>query len=261
MRWSREAEAAIQKVPFFVRKKVIQRVEAHVMQSGKAQVELSDVDELKKKFLSKGGMEKEVKGYEIASCFGGSGCPNAANPVARLAADLEKIFERENLPGFLKSVVKGDLKFHHEFRVSLSECPNACSRPQIADIGIMGVVLPGISGEACSLCGSCAEACDEGAITLDTKIQRPIIREPLCLNCAKCIRVCPTGTLTGTQKGFRVMLGGKLGRHPRLAMEVPGIHSHDEVLAILKNCLKFYKKTSKKGERFSHLLSSLDQIR
>ncbi len=204
--------------------------------------------------------EKEIKGYEIATCFGGSGCPNSANSVTRLAADMEKIFEAENLLGFLNSTVEGDLKFHHEFRVSLSGCPNACSRPQIVDIGIIGAVLPGISGEACSLCGSCVETCDEGAIELDEKIQRPIIHEPLCLKCAKCIRVCPTGTLGEKQKGYRVMLGGRLGRRPRLAMEVSGIHSHDQVLEILKNCLNFYKKTSKNGERFSHLLSSLYQI-
>jgi len=260
MKWSGEADAAIRKVPFFVRKKVVQKVEDHVMQSGKTQVELSDVEDLKKKFLSKGGMEKEIKGYEIASCFGGSGCPNSANSMTRLAADMEKIFERENLLEFLKTTVKGDLKFHHEFRVLLSECPNACSRPQIADIGIIGAVLQGITNDACTLCGACAEACDEQAIELDTKIQRPIIHDALCLNCAKCIRVCPTGTLTEKQKGYRVMLGGRLGRHPRLAIEVPGIHSQDQVLEILKNCLKFYTKTSKNGERFSHLLSSIDQI-
>ena len=260
MKWAGEAEAAIHKVPFFIRKKVIQKVEDHVGRKGKAWVELSDVEELKKKFLSKGGMEKEIKGYEIASCFGGSGCPNSANSVTQLAADMEKIFETENLLWFLKSTVKGDLKFHHEFRVSLSECPNACSRPQIADIGIIGAVLPGICGEACSLCGTCVETCDERAIELDEKNQRPIIHDALCLKCAKCIRVCPTGTLTEKQKGYRVMLGGRLGRHPRLAMEVPGIHSHDQVLEILKNCLKFYKKTSKNGERFSHLFSSIDQI-
>nr|NJM02245.1 4Fe-4S dicluster domain-containing protein [Desulfobacula sp.] len=260
MKWTGQAEAAIQKVPFFVRKKVIQRVEAHVMQSCKTTVELSDVEGLKKKFLSKGGMEKEIKGYEIAACFGGSGCPNSAHSVTRLAADMEKIFDMENLLGFLKSTVKGDLKFHHEFRVSLSECPNACSRPQIADIGIIGAVWPEVSGKACTLCGACVESCDEGAIELDTKIQQPIIHDALCLNCAKCIRACPTGTLAGKQKGFRVMLGGRLGRHPRLAMEAPGIHSHDQVLEIVKNCLRFYKKTSKHGERFSRLLSSLDPI-
>ncbi len=148
--------------------------------------------------------EKEIKGYEIATCFGGSGCPNSANSVTRLAADMEKIFETENLLGFLTSTVKGDLKFHHEFRVSLSECPNACSRPQIDDIGIIGAVLPGITDDACSLCGACVEACDEGAIEPDTKIQRPFIHDSLCL--------------------------------------------------------KFYKKISKNGERFSHLLASVDPI-
>jgi dissimilatory sulfite reductase (desulfoviridin) alpha/beta subunit len=258
VKWSKEADTAIRKVPFFIRKKVIQKVEDHVEQKGKTWVEISDVEELKKKFLSKGGMEKEIKGYEITSCFGGSGCPNSANSVSRLAADMENIFETENLLGFLKSTVKGDLKFHHEFRVSLSECPNACSRPQIADIGIIGAVLPEVSEEACTLCGSCADACDELAIEPDGKNQRPIIHDSLCLKCAKCIRSCPTGALIEKQKGYRVMLGGRLGRRPRLAMEVPGIHSHDQVLEILKNCLKFYKKTSKTGERFSHILPSID---
>jgi dissimilatory sulfite reductase (desulfoviridin) alpha/beta subunit len=56
------------------------------------------------------------------------------------------------------------------------------------------------------------------------------------------------------------MLGGRLGRRPRLAIEMGGIHSHDQVLKIVKDCLKFYKKASGNGERFSHLLSSLDQI-
>ena len=260
MKWSKEADTAIKKVPFFVRKKVIQKVEDHARQKGKTWVELSHVEDLKKKFLSTGGMEKEIKGYEITSCFGGSGCPNSANSVTRLAADMKKIFEAEDLLGFLKSTVKGDLKFHHEFRVSLSECPNACSRPQIADIGVIGAVLPGISEEACTLCGACVDACDERAIELDTKIQRPIIHDSLCLKCAKCIRSCLTGALTENQKGYRVMLGGRLGRRPRLAMEVPGIHSHDQVLEIVKSCLRFYKKTSKNGERFSHILPSVDPV-
>lgn len=260
MKWSKEAETAIKKVPFFVRKKVIQKIEDHVAQKGKAMVELFDVEELKQKFLSKGGMAKEIKGYEISSCFGSSGCPNSANSVTRLSQDIEKIFETENLLEFLKKNVKGDLKFHHEFRVSLSDCPNACSRPQIADIGIIGAVIPGIFDEACTLCGSCVNACDENAIKLDEKNQMPVIDDHRCLMCSKCITACPSGTLIEKRKGFRVLLGGRLGRHPRLAMEIHGIHSHDQVLEIVKKCLAFYKNTSRNGERFSHLLSSTDRI-
>jgi len=204
--------------------------------------------------------EKEIKGYEISICFGSSGCPNSANSVTRLSQNIEKIFETENLLEFLKKRGKGDLKFHHEFKVSLSDCPNACSRPQISDIGVIGAVIPGVSDEDCTLCECCVNACDENAIELDEKNKIPIIDAHHCLMCSKCVTACPTGTLTEKQKGFRVILGGRLGRHPRLAMEIGGIHSHDQVLEIVKSCLAFYKNNSQNRERFSSLLSSVDQI-
>ncbi len=260
MKWDRDAEAAIKKVPFFVRKKVKKRVEAHAGEKGKTIVQLSDVNELKKKFLSKGGMEKEIIGYEVSTCFGGAGCPNTAYATGPVAKDIEKLFKKADILGFLKQSVKGGLKFHHEFRVALSDCANACSRPQIVDIGIIGSVLPGVSDEPCTGCNACAEACKEKAISLDENLESPQIDYDLCLMCKKCITVCPTGTLGEKQKGFRVMLGGRLGRHPRLAMDVPGIKSHDEVLQIVQNCIKFYKANSKNGQRFSHVLSSIDQI-
>ncbi|WP_300457985.1 4Fe-4S dicluster domain-containing protein [Desulfobacula sp.] len=260
MKWSEPADQAIHKIPFFIRKKVKKKVEAYVAQKGKSRVDLSDVTELKKKFLSKGGMEKAIKGYEVMTCFGGAGCPNTANACARLAADIENIFEQANILAFLKAHVKQDVKFHHEFRVALADCPNACSRPQIVDIGIIGSVLPGISHEPCSHCNACVDVCGEAAIRLDDKKDSVLIDDDLCLMCARCISVCPTGTLREKQKNFRVMLGGRLGRHPRLAMEVAGLHTHDQVLQMVKNCLEFYKKTSKNGQRFAHLLSSPDQV-
>ena len=260
MKWSGNADQAIKKVPFFVRKKVKKKVEEFAAQKGKTSVDLSDVTELKKKFLSKGGMEKEIKGYEVSTCFGGDGCPNTANSCTRLAKEIETLFEKAGIRSFLKENVKGDLKFHHEFRVTLSECPNACSRPQIVDIGIIGAVLPGTSDEPCTRCSACVDACDENAIVLDEENETPLIDSDRCLMCAKCIKACPTGTINEKEKGFRVLLGGRLGRHPRLAMEVKGLHTHDDVLRIVEKCLKFYKENSRNGQRFSHVLSSVDQI-
>lgn len=257
MKWTREADRAIKKVPFFVRNKVKKKVEAYAAQKGKSIVELGDVDGLKKKFMSKGGMEKEIKGYDVSTCFGGA-CPNIANSCSLLAKEVEDIFEKEDILSFLKENVKTGLKFHHEFRVAFADCPNACSRPQIVDIGIIGAVLPTVFDD-CTLCGSCVDACAEKAIVLDEENERPLIDYDKCLMCAKCIK-CPTGTITEKQRGFRVMLGGRLGRHPGLAMEVPGLFSHDAVLQIVKKCIYFYKANSKNGERFSHLLSSVNQI-
>ncbi len=198
-----------------------------------------------------------LKGYNIAACFGEKSCPNAANQTAPLEKEIKAVFERENILGFLQRAVQGPLRAHHEFRVSLCDCANACSRPQIADIGIIGAVSPGISDRPCTCCGNCVDICDETAVTLRENI--PIIDHRRCLMCGKCVAACPTGTLTEAI-GYRVMLGGRLGRHPRLAMETGGIHTHEQVLAILHNCLKFYKKTSIGGQRFSHILTSVDQV-
>jgi hypothetical protein len=43
MKWTEEAEAAVKKVPFFVRKKVRTRVEKEAAEIGKTSVTLSDV--------------------------------------------------------------------------------------------------------------------------------------------------------------------------------------------------------------------------
>ena len=136
---------------------------------------------------------------------------------------IEVLFKQSDLLGFLNEQVEGDLKFHHEFRVTLADCPNACSQPQIKDIGIIGACTPRIGSEPCSQCEACVEACKEQAIALND--DGPQIDFAACLQCGKCMQVCPTGTLEEGRKGYRVQLGGKLGRHPRLAREMPGIYS------------------------------------
>ncbi len=260
MKWSDEAEHAVKKIPFFVRKKVKARVEEFVEQNGGQCVELSHLIELKKRFLSPAGMEKEIKGYEVTTCFGSAGCVNVANSCKNLAADIEKIVSQEDILGFLQQNVVGPLKFHHEFRISFSDCPNACSRPQIVDIGVIGAVVPGVSEESCVLCSACTDACNENAVCFRNQADRPIIDYSKCVMCGKCIKACPSGTLKERDKGFRVLLGGRLGRHPRLAMEIAGLKTYGEVIKIVRQCIKFYKDNSKNGRRFADILMSLDQI-
>ncbi len=259
MIWEKDADAAVKKAPFFVRKKIRKRVETFVTEKGRARVTLADVQALKKKFLSKGGMESEIKGHDVSACFGGEGCRNSVAPSSKqLIKDIETVMETAGILSFLKSEVAGDLKFHHEFRVSISDCPNACSRPQITDIGIIAAALPQITEEDCVQCKACVNVCPEQAVALEDS--GPLIDSDICLACGKCMKACPTGTLDTQKNGYRALLGGRLGRHPRLGMEVPRILSHDDVLALIRRCLDFYKAHSKGGKRFSHILESLDQI-
>lgn len=258
MIWEQEAEAVLKKVPFFVRKKVRRRVEAFAAGKGKDRISAVDVHALKQKFLSEGGMESEIKGYDVSVCFGGSGCPNAVGDAAGLAKDIEAVMAQADILSFLRAEVTGDLKFHHEFRISISDCPNACSRPQITDIGIIGAAVPATTEVPCSACAECMYVCPDDAVALTDK--GPEIDTKTCLSCGKCVRACPTGTLEIAQTGYRVLLGGRLGRRPRLGMEVPGIFSQDQVTDLVRRCLDFYKARSKGGNRFSHILESISQL-
>ena len=251
MKWTEEAEKAIKKVPFFVRKKVKTRVEAEAMASDRKEVTILDVKTTQKKYLT--NMSSEIKGFQLDACFGLNGCPNRAIESNNLFNSLENLFVKEDILKFLRQSIGDNIKFHHEFRITLADCPNACSQPQIKDIGIIGASIPEITKNDCTLCGQCVDICKENAIILNEKECMPEIDYDLCIKCGLCIKACLTETISEKKAGFRILLGGKLGRHPRLAEEIPGIFNQDQTLKIVKKCIDYYKKTSKKGTRFADI--------
>lgn len=254
MKWTQEAEAAIKKVPFFVRKRVKTRVEEEAAEAGVDVVTLKEVNRTRARFLNK--MEDEVAGFQVEACFGDGGCPRQACGSRGLQEKVKAHLEDEDILGFLRERVKGKLKFHHELRVAFADCPNACSQPQIRDICIIGAMVPETSETPCTQCGACVTACAEEAVTLsDTG---PVLDMERCLVCGRCVAVCKPGTLVGLRRGYRVLLGGRLGRHPRLAMEVPGIFDEEAAFDIVRYCVAFYKARSTGGERFSRLFTEAD---
>ncbi len=252
MKWTDEAENAIKRVPFFVRKRVKNRVEKEAIDAGKKIVTLGAVKATQARYLS--NMASEIKGYQIEVCFGPNGCSNRAMPGDSLVEKLTALLEGADLLSFLKERVKGSLKFHHEFRIAVAECPNACSQPQIKDIGIIGACRPMLVKDSCNHCGQCVDVCSENALALDTTGPSLQFAERECLCCARCIGECSTGALSAGDRGYRVQLGGKLGRRPRLATELSGVYTEAETVAIVSHCINFYKQNSAHGERFADLL-------
>ena len=250
MDWSDEASAAVSKVPFFVRKRVRKKVEAEARNNGSDRVTIAHVKCAQARFM--GNMETEVKGYQVDNCFGPAGCPNRIGDD-KLTARIEEHLASLNLKGFLKTRVSGPLKMHHEFRISLSDCPNGCSRPQIVDVGLLGASCPAITAKPCSQCNSCVDNCREEAITLTPS--GPAIDFAKCLYCGHCHRDCPTETLVEEKQGYRILLGGKLGRHPQLGHELPGIFTADEALAVIKKCLEIFISHFQGKERFGDILN------
>jgi anaerobic sulfite reductase subunit C len=252
MKWTAEAEAAIKKVPFFVRNRVRTRVQEEALKAGKHRITMTEVKATQQRFLT--GMHTEVKGHQIDACFGASGCPHAVAPDWELVDRLEDLLEQAELLEFLKLQGIKELRFHHQFRIAVAGCPNACSQPQIKDIGIIAALQPIRTHEFCTTCETCVNSCREGAIALDSQIPGPIIDGQRCVACGSCIAVCPTGTLAARVQGYRIQLGGKLGRHPQLARELPDIYDAGTVLQIVTACIDIYKSASNQGERFGEIL-------
>lgn len=256
MKWTSDAETALKRIPFFVRMRVRARVEKEARDEGKQHITLTEVKATQARYLA--GMHADIKGYQIETCFGSHGCAKRALPSDALLTRMERLIQSADILGFLKSRVPGELKFHHEFRLALADCPNACSQPQIMDVGIIGACVPETTQEACSACAACLAACPDQALAFGSDGRPPLIDLDRCLNCGQCLRACPTGTIAEAWSGFRVLLGGRLGRHPRLGRELPGIFSEDQVIEILQECLSLYKERSRHGERFSRLLQDED---
>jgi len=256
MEWTAEAETAIKKVPVFVRKRVRVRVEKEAADAGTPIVTLAEVKTTQARFLA--GMSSDVQGYQTEICFGPNGCPNRANPGDRLLERIDSLLNKADLLTFLKKSVEGDLKYHHNFRVAVSDCPNACSQPQIKDIGIIGACGPRVTDAACTRCDGCIDACKEAVVSIDDTCEHPAIDLQSCVKCGKCIDACPTGTIAQGERGYRIQLGGKLGRHPQLARELPGIYSEDQVVDIVGDCIRLYKQNSRRGQRFAEIFTDED---
>ncbi len=258
MKWDEAADAAIRRIPVSERRKVKARAEAAVLKAGRDIVELPDVEGIG--HVSVESDTHVSAGYRFDVCGGKGACPNRAHGQAnddsmQLAGHIRALLEEENLGAFLKQQVTGPLRSHHAFRVSLSDCPNACSQPQIKDIGIVAAAVPVLTENACIICGACEHACRESAVYVDTDRETPVIDPKRCISCGSCIAVCPTGKIEAGKIGYRVMIGGKLGRHPRLADELPGIHDTETVLFIVKWCVDEYRKKSRLGRRFAEIVA------
>ncbi len=193
--------------------------------------------------------------FTIKKCFN---CPNRVVDLDKLETKLRQVMVEKDFNTRLGSRVESAKPMHHQmFHIALAGCPNSCSQPQIKDFGVQGQSVPELNGD-CKQCEACIEACPEGAVSLGRR--GVLINTGKCLNCGQCIRACPTGALVEGDVGCRVLAGGKLGRHPRLASELAPIASENEVADNLAQCIEFFLNEGRPGERFGSLLERTGRV-
>lgn len=210
-------------------------------------VEIENFDSLVKELeevgLAMGACGPRVR--VVVACPGSSICPYGLGNTKELAKKIDAcLYGRGGLP--------------HKFKVGVSGCPSACTKPQENDLGFLGVVEPifdEVEGE-CTSCGLCVETCSTGAITLNEE-GKPVIDYSKCSSDGRCVSICPTSAIRKRRGGWRVFVGGKFGRHPQLGLFFTDYVSDEEALEIGEKVLSAYKRLGKKRERLREVIERL----
>jgi dissimilatory sulfite reductase (desulfoviridin) alpha/beta subunit len=173
----------------------------------------------------------------LSLCRGAGGeCARAVAPAADLTERIERTLTDADWAGHVRDLAGESLRHHHRLKVTVSACPNACSMPQIADFGLIRARTP-VMPEKCSGCAKCIRACAEKALSMSAR-NAPLLNERACLGCGECIAACDMEAIESGAEGWRVLLGGRMGRHPRLALESEGLFTTDEAMTVLRAVLE-----------------------
>lgn len=259
MEWSMEAEERIRKAPFFIRNMARKKAEDYARKNGKTIVEVQDVEAAKsdREIDDLSTMDLSIKGLkyskylDITPCGGLKGCPLTLFNDEEVTRLFYRVLKEERVGESIEKKIGGPILLHKKFKGAISGCPNSCSQPQIKDISILGYKKIMVEEGNCSKCHQCIKACPEGLIYVD---EEPIINLEECLDCGRCMDACPTDSIKESESGYRISVGGKLGRHPKLARIYKDVRSLDELEEELRKIAFIFKTCVEDGERFSDII-------
>ncbi len=197
--------------------------------------------------LEKAGLRMGATGSRvriIIACPGNATCRFGCIDTRAIAEEVDRRYFRMDVPYKLKMGVTG--------------CPNNCGKAREADIGVMGIRTPRWSAEACTQCGACVQLCPVQAISCEN--DQYLRNTDRCINCSACSVLCPAKAWGPESFGYTLLIGGTLGKKPRLAVPLKeNIQKTGELFELIDRTIEFFKANGRKKERLGHLIDRLGQ--
>ncbi|MEE9594390.1 MAG: 4Fe-4S binding protein, partial [Candidatus Hydrothermarchaeales archaeon] len=195
---------------------------------------------LEKSGLQTGSSNAKVRA--VMACAGQERCPFDLMDIERLAGEINDRYYGRSMP--------------RKFTITLCACPNYCSHPYLNDVGIIGMAHPKINADKCIGCGQCVRLCrgDEGGALQQVEMNPPEIDYDKCIECGWCINNCPTGAMEAETRGCTIIVGGKGGSEPRLAVELVRIAREEDTLDIIERIFQYMEEHSNDDERLANVI-------
>ena len=222
--------------------------DGHMMMTTRLTVEVSGIDYenieaftacIEKAGLSIGGTGNKVR--PVVSCKGTT-CQYGNYDTYALSEEIHHRFYE----GY-RSV-----SLPHKFKIAPGVCPNNCVKPNLNDVGIIGINIPTYKTELCRGCKKCRieEACPMHAVkVIDGKITRDT---SICNICGRCVGKCVFHCNDERTKGWRMYVGGRWGKKVAQGKMLSKVFTDKEdVLNTIEKVILFFKSEGIAGERLA----------
>ena len=178
----------------------------------------------------------------VIACPGTERCKFANIDTKSLAEKIDAHLFGKNMP------VK--------IRIAISGCPNACTSPMLNEIGIMGRIRPLRIPGQCTGCGTCVEYCKEKAIVVKGGIS--VLDPDKCVQCGVCVQSCPFDLLKAEHRHYRILVGGRRGRHPHIARDLITIDDEETVVFVIVKIVNWVYRRAWSGRLLSDQMDNLE---
>ncbi len=182
----------------------------------------------------------------VMGCPGSATCKFGIIETKAIAKELDRRYFRTDTP--------------YKFKMSVTGCSHNCAKATENDLGVMGGLLPAWDKNICIDCNLCVNICPTKAISKQEVNGKSeyVLEESACINCSVCTLSCPVNSWTASKSGYTLLIGGTLGKIPRLASVLKKyIPTEEELFNLVERSIDFYRKNGRKKERFGHTLDRL----